>query len=98
LLDDFGDRWLWQDLRETAATAMPQALTLLGQWQQATAALQADIPPYEPSRLHSEVALAREWFLPWLGITADSAPLQALETRRSGGHRQRHRHPPWRHP
>ena len=79
LLDDFGDRWLWQDLRENAATAMPQALTLLGQWQQATAALQADIPPYEPSRLHSEVALAREWFLPWLNIAVDTVRWQESE-------------------
>ena len=37
LLDDFGDRWLWQDLRENAAATLPQALTLLGQWQQVTA-------------------------------------------------------------
>ena len=80
LLDDFGDCWLWQDLREDAAAAMPQALALLGQWQQATTALQADIPPYDASRLHTEVALTREWFLPWLDIAVDTARWQESET------------------
>lgn len=79
LLDDFGDRWLWQDLRKNAAATLPQALTLLGQWQQVTATLQADIPPYEPSRLHTEVALTREWFLPWLNIAVDTARWQESE-------------------
>ena len=57
------------------------AFALLGDWQQATANLRDAIPPYETARLHTEAALMREWFLPWLGIAADSASLQALETR-----------------
>ena len=81
LLEDYGDRWLWHDLTDAPETAMTQALALLGDWQQATANLRDTIPPYTLDRLHTEVSLMREWFLPWLGITADSAPLQALETR-----------------
>ena len=81
LLQDYGDRWLWHDLTDAPEAAMTQALALLGDWQQATANLRDAIPPYETARLYTEVALMREWFLPWLGIHADSAPLQALETR-----------------
>ena len=81
LLEDYGDRWLWHDLTDAPEAAMTQALTLLGEWQTATANLRDTIPPYTLDRLHTEVSLMREWFLPWLGITADSAPLQALETR-----------------
>ena len=81
LLQDYGDRWLYHDLAAAPEAAMTQAFALLGDWQQATANLRDAIPPYETARLHTEVALMREWFLPWLGIHADSAPLQALETR-----------------
>ena len=81
LLQDYGDRWLYHDLVAAPEAAMTQALSLLGDWQQATANLRDAIPPYETARLHTEAALMREWFLPWLGITADSAQLQALETR-----------------
>ena len=81
LLQDYGDRWFYHDLTDAPETAMTQALDLLGDWQQATANLRDAIPPYETARLHTEVALMREWFLPWLDIRADSAPLQALETR-----------------
>ena len=81
LLQDYGDRWLYHDLAAAPEAAMTQAFALLGDWQQATANLRDAIPPYETARLHTEVALMREWFLPWLGIAADSAPLQALETR-----------------
>ena len=81
LLEDYGDRWLYHDLVAAPEAAMTQAFALLGDWQQATANLRDAIPPYETARLNTEVALMREWFLPWLGIHADSAPLQALETR-----------------
>ena len=81
LLEDYGDRWLYHDLAAAPEAAMTQAFALLGDWQQATANLRDAIPPYETARLHTEVALMREWFLPWLGIAADSASLQALETR-----------------
>ncbi|MDO4642678.1 MAG: phosphotransferase [Cardiobacteriaceae bacterium] len=79
LLQDFGDRWLWQDLREHPEGAMTQALALLGIWQQATQALKADIQPYSHERLGTEVALLREWFLPWLGIQVDNALLAQIE-------------------
>ena len=81
LLQDYGDRWLYHDLVAAPEAAITQALALLGGWQQATANLRDAIPPYETARLHTEAALMREWFLPWLGFHADSAPLQALETR-----------------
>ena len=81
LLQDYGDRWLYHDLVAAPEAAMTQAFALLGDWQQATANLRDAIPPYETARLHTEAALMREWFLPWLGIAADSASLQALETR-----------------
>ena len=81
LLEDYGDRWLYHDLMDAPEKAMTQALVLLGEWQQVTAALRDSIPPYALDRLQTEVSLAREWFFPWLGIDADSAPLQALETR-----------------
>ena len=81
LLEDYGDRWLYHDLTDAPEAAMAQALTLLGEWQQATAVLHDTIPPYALDRLHTEVSLTREWFLPWLGIHADNAQLQTLETR-----------------
>ncbi len=81
LLEDYGDRWLYHDLTDAPEAAMVQALTLLGEWQQATAVLHDAIPPYALDRLHTEVSLTREWFLPWLGIHADNAQLQTLETR-----------------
>ena len=81
LLEDYGDRWLYHDLADAPEAAMPQALALLGEWQRETAALHDAIPPYALDRLHTEASLMREWFLPWLDIRADSAPLQALETR-----------------
>lgn len=81
LLEDYGDRWLYHDLTDAPEAAMAQALTLLGEWQQATAVLHDAIPPYALDRLHTEVSLTREWFLPWLGIHADNAQLQTLETR-----------------
>ena len=81
LLEDYGDRWLYHDLTDAPEAAMAQALTLLGEWQQATTALHDAIPPYALDRLHTEVSLTREWFLPWLGIHADNAQLQTLETR-----------------
>ena len=81
LLEDYGDRWLYHDLAAAPEAAMAQALTLLGEWQQATAVLHDTIPPYALDRLHTEVSLTREWFLPWLGIHADNAQLQTLETR-----------------
>ena len=81
LLEDYGDRWLYHDLTGAPETAMTQALALLGDWQRKTAALHDAIPPYALDRLHTEASLMREWFLPWLDIRADSAPLQALETR-----------------
>ena len=80
LLEDYGDRWLYHDLVEAPEAPMTQALALLGEWQAATAGLRDSIPPYALDRLQTEVALTREWFFPWLGIDADSAPLQALET------------------
>ena len=81
LLEDYGDRWLYYDLTDAPEAAMAQALTLLGEWQQATAVLHDTIPPYALDRLRTEVSLTREWFLPWLGIHADNAQLQTLETR-----------------
>ena len=81
LLEDYGDHWLYHDLTDAPEAAMVQALTLLGEWQQATAVLHDAIPPYALDRLHTEVSLTREWFLPWLGIHADNAQLQTLETR-----------------
>ena len=81
LLEDYGNRWLYHDLTDAPEAAMAQALTLLGEWQQATAVLHDTIPPYALDRLHTEVSLTREWFLPWLGIHADNAQLQTLETR-----------------
>ena len=55
LLEDYGDRWLYHDLTDAPEAAMAQALTLLGEWQQATAVLHDAIPPYALDRLHTDV-------------------------------------------
>ena len=65
LLEDFGDRWLLEDLRVNAAAFMAKALTLLGRWQQTTAHLHSQLKPYDAPVLEEELQRFRQWFLPY---------------------------------
>lgn len=75
LLEDFGDRWLYEELRgEQPEAAMAEALRLLGHWQTTTAALWRDwFSPYDRDALAEETALWRQWFLPYVGLALDAA-------------------------
>lgn len=66
LLEDFGDRLFYSRLgKETVDGLYNQAMNVLYSIQK----LPADnLPLYDSSLLMREMALFRDWFLPWLGI------------------------------
>lgn len=81
LLEDFGERWLWYDLTAKPLQVMPQALHLLGWWQQQTRHLFSEIPEYSAAFLQAEVKLCQDYFIAhYLGMSGSRAlePLMLL--------------------
>lgn len=68
LLEDFGDRWLLEDLQLNPDKFMAKALALLGRWQQTTVPLQPQLKPYDETVLEEEIQRFRQWFLPYVKL------------------------------
>lgn len=64
LLEDFGDEWLFHDLKNNPKNTMQEVLVLLGKWQKETQKIIPFLNPYDEAVYLREMNLFLEYFLP----------------------------------
>ncbi len=80
LIEDFGHQCLDVELGDHAEKMMPQALSLLAEWQFKTRGMQPHLLVYSNSILREEMSRMEKWFFPdWLDMPLNAAESVAFE-------------------